>query len=65
MVEIEATSKNRLIIDKYKELVLGNYKEPSQNGHFDDCTKDVLKELHVQVEEMIDSDKGSAEVEDK
>ena len=54
MVEIEATSKNRLIIDKYKELVLGNYKEPSQNGHFDDCTKDVLKELRVQVEEMSD-----------
>ena len=65
MVEIEATSKNRLIIDKYKELVLGNNKEPSQNGHFDDCTKDVLKELYVQVEEMSDSDEGSAEVEDK
>ena len=26
VVEIEATSKNRLIIDKYKELVLGNYR---------------------------------------
>ena len=63
MVEIEATSKNRLIIDKYKELV--NFKEPSQNGHFDDCTKDVLKELHVQEEEMSDSDEESAEVDDK
>ena len=56
-VEIEATAKNRLIIDKYKELVLANYKEPDLNGHFDDCTKDVLKELHVQEEEMSDSDK--------
>ena len=65
MVEIEATSKNRLIIDKYKELVLGNYKEPSQNGHFDDGTKDGLKELQVQVEESSDSDEGSAEAEDK
>ena len=62
-VEIEATAKNRLIIDKYKELVLANYKEPDLNvlnGHFDDCTKDVflfvLKELHVQEEEMSDSD---------
>ena len=63
VVEIEATSKNRLIIDKYKELV--NFKEPSQNGHFDDCTKDVLKELHVQEEEMSDSDEESAEVDDK
>ena len=64
-VEIEATAKNRLIIDKYKELVLANYKEPDLNGHFDDCTKDVLKELHVQEEEMSDSDEESAEVDDK
>ena len=65
---LEATAKNRLIIDKYKtykELVLANYKEPDLNGHFDDCTKDVLKELHVQEEEMSDSDEESAEVEDK
>ena len=64
-VEIEATAKNRLIIDKYKELVLANYKEPDLNGHFDDCTKDVLKELHVQEEEMSDSDEESAEVDDR
>ena len=32
---------------------------------FDDCTKDVLKGLHVQEEEMSDSDEESAEVEDK
>ena len=32
---------------------------------FDDCTKDVLKELHVQEEEVSDSDEESAEVEDK
>ena len=63
VVEIEATAKNRLIIDKYKQLVLANFKEPDLNvlnGHFDDCTKDVflfvLKELHVQEEEMSDSD---------
>ena len=64
-VEIEATAKKRLIIDKYKELVLANYKEPDLNGHFDDCTKDVLKELYVQEEEMSDSDEESAEVDDK
>ena len=58
-------AKNRLIIDKYKELLLANYKEPDLNGHFDDCTKDVLKELHVQEEEMSDSDEESAEVDDK
>ena len=32
---------------------------------FDDCTKDVLEELYVQGEKMGDSDKESAEVEDK
>ena len=58
-------AKNRLIIDKYKELVLANYKQPDLNGHFDDCTKDVLKELYVQEEEMSDSDEESAEVDDK
>ena len=34
-VYIEAPAKNRLIIDKYKELVLANYKEPDLNGYFD------------------------------
>ena len=36
------------------------------NGHFDDCTKDVWKELHVEEEEEVsDSDEESAEVDDK
>ena len=35
------------------------------NGHFDDCTKDVWKELHVEEEEVSDSDEESAEVDDK
>ena len=65
MIEIEATAKTRLMIDKYKELVLANYKEPGLNGHFDDCTKDVLKERQVQEEETNDSDEESAEVEYK
>ena len=65
VIEIEATAMNRLIIDKYKELVLANYKEPDLYGHFDVCTKDVLKELYVQEEEMSDSDEVSAKVEDK
>ena len=52
-----------MIIDKYKELVLVNHKEPDLNGHFDDCTKDGLKELQVQEEEMSDSDEETAEVE--
>ena len=65
MIEVEATSKNRLIMGKYKELVLANYKEPDLNAHFEDCTKDVLKEIYVQEEEMSDSDEESAEVVDK
>ena len=65
VIEIEATAKNRLIIDKYKELVLANYKESDLNAPFEDCTKDVLKEIYVQEEEMSDSDEESAEVVDK
>ena len=45
--------------------MLVNYKDPDLNGHFDDCKKDVLKELHVQEEEMSDWDEESAEVDDK
>ena len=45
--------------------MLANYKEPDLKGHFHDCMKDVLKELHVQEEEMRDSDEESAEVDDK
>ena len=59
------TTFSYTLIDKYKELVLVNYKDPDLNGHFDDCRKDVLKELHVQEEEMSDWDEESAEVDDK
>ena len=45
--------------------MLANHKELDLNGHFDNCTKDVLKELHIQEEEMSDSDEESAEVKDK
>ena len=43
VIEMEATAKNRLIIDKYKELVLANYKQAEPNRHFDDCTKDCFE----------------------
>ena len=43
-----------------KNMILNTYAT-----QFDDCTKDVLKELHVQEEEMSDSDEEGAEVEDK
>ena len=46
---------------KYKEFVLANYKEPDLNGHFDVCTKHVLKKLYVQKGEMSDSNEESAE----
>ena len=55
---MEATARNREIIDKYKQLVLTSYKEPDKNGLFDDCTKDILKELQ-QEEEISDSEESS------
>ena len=40
-------------------------KQIKQILRINDCTKDVLRELHVQEEEISDSDEESAEVEDK
>ena len=61
VIEMEATTRNREIINKYKQLVVTNYKEPDKNGLFDDCTKDILQQL--QQEDDIDSDEGSSHAE--
>ena len=39
------TPRNRAIMERYKTLVTTHYKEPGQDGQFDDCTKNVLEEL--------------------
>ena len=43
--EKDDTPRNRAIMERYKTLVTTHYKEPGQDGQFDDCTKDVLEEL--------------------
>ena len=43
--EMDDTPRNRAIMERYKTLVTTQYKEPGQDGKFDDCTKDVLEEL--------------------
>ena len=43
-IEIDSTSKNVSVLERYKKLVNENYKEPN-NGNFDDCTKDILRDL--------------------
>ena len=50
-IELDSTSKNILVLERYKKLVNENYKEPI-NGNFDDCTKDILRDLY----ESSDSD---------
>jgi len=42
--EIDDTPRNRAIIERYNTLVTIHYKEPGQDGQFDDYTKDVLEE---------------------
>ena len=42
--EMDLTERNKAILEKYKQIVVSNYKEPGIDGHFDDFTKDVLKE---------------------
>ena len=43
--EMDDTPRNRALMERYKTLVTTHYKEPGQDGQFDDCTKDVLEEL--------------------
>ena len=43
--EMDLTERNKAILEKYKQIVVSNYKEPGIDGNFDDCTKEVLKEL--------------------
>ena len=43
--DMDDTTKNRVIMERYKTLVTTHYKEPGQDGQFDYCTKDVLMEL--------------------
>lgn len=50
-IERDSTSKNILVLERYKKLVNENYKEPIK-GNFDDCTKDILRDLY----ESSDSD---------
>ena len=44
-IEIHYTSKNVSMLERYKKLMNENYKEPKKNGNFDDCTKDILRDL--------------------
>ena len=37
--EIDLTERNKAILEKYKQIVVSNYKEPGIDGHLDDCTK--------------------------
>ena len=41
--KMDLTERNKAILEKYKQIVVSNYKEPGIDGHFDDCTKEVLK----------------------
>ena len=43
--QMDLTERNKAILEKYKQLVVSNYKEPGIDVHFDDCTKEVLKGL--------------------
>ena len=40
--EMDDTPRNRTIMKRYKTLVTGHYKDPEQDGQFDDCTKDCI-----------------------
>ena len=43
--EMDLTERTKAILEKQREIVVLDYKEPRMDGHFDDCTKKVLKGL--------------------
>ena len=43
--EMDLTERKKAILKKYKQIIVSNYIEPGIDGHFDDCTKEVLKGL--------------------
>lgn len=45
-IELDSTSKNILLLERYRKLLNENYKEPI-SSNFDDCTKDILRDLYV------------------
>ena len=40
---MDLTERNKAVFDKHKLIVVSTYNEPGIDGHFDDCTKEVLK----------------------
>ena len=46
-VRMEARTKNVEAIERFKQLVEQHYKE-SVNGHFKDCTKEVLSGVETE-----------------
>ena len=44
--EIDDTPRKRVIMERCKTLATTHYRETGQDGHFDDCTKDMLEELY-------------------
>ena len=56
-IELDSTPRNVSVLERYKKLVNENYKEPI-NGNFENCTKDVLRDL------LEDTDSDSDEAND-
>ena len=42
---MDLTEMNKTILEKYTQIVISDYKKNRIDGHFDDCTKEVLKGL--------------------
>ena len=50
IAEIDASEKNEAIMERLKQLISENYREPDVDGKFKDCTEEVLQELTQQDE---------------
>ena len=50
IAEINASENNEAIMERLKQLISENYREPDVDGKFKDCTEEVLQELTQQDE---------------
>ena len=60
--EMDFTERNKAILEKSKQIVMSNYKEPRIDGRFDDCTKELLKGLEDDDSETDDEVQSNTEI---
>ena len=57
---MDLTERNKAILEKYRQIAVSGYKKTGIDGHFHDCTKEVLKGLkddNTDIDEEVQSNR--------